>query len=60
LQHQASLEQNDRMLWMLSEKAYQLIQHRKMKGIDKKYLEEKIETVRKQSDFNLYKFISDY
>jgi LAO/AO transport system kinase len=60
LQHQASLEQNDRMLWMLAEKAYQLIQHRRMKGIDKKYLEEKIKTARKKSDFNLYKFIRDY
>jgi len=49
---------NSKRFWLLAEKAYQLIQQKKMHGIDKAVLKKRIEE--KGTDFNLYKFIRDY
>jgi LAO/AO transport system kinase len=49
---------NSKRFWLLAEKAYYLIQQKRMKGIDKAELKKKIEE--KGMDFNLYKFIRDY
>jgi LAO/AO transport system kinase len=49
---------NDRKSWLLAEKAYHLIQQKKMKTIDKADLKNKIEAIKK--DFNLYNFIKNY
>jgi LAO/AO transport system kinase len=49
---------NDRKNWLLAEKAYHLIQQKKMKTIDKADLKNKIEAIKK--DFNLYNFIKNY
>ena len=49
---------NSKRFWLLAEKAYYLIQQKRMQGIDKAELKKKIEE--KNLDFNLYKFIRDY
>jgi LAO/AO transport system kinase len=48
---------NERKSWLLAEKAWQLIQQKKMKGIDKKELKQKIEG---DKNFNLYRFVKNY
>src|SRR5450432_724692 len=47
----------DKKLWLLAEKAYQLIQGTRMKDISKKDLLEGIKKGMEKGDFNLYKFI---
>jgi hypothetical protein len=44
----------------LAEKAFELIQHKMMKRIDKKDLIERIEIAKKNNAFNLYVFVNDY
>jgi LAO/AO transport system kinase len=55
LQHQTV---NDKRFWLLAEKAYYLIQQKKMASINKEELKEKIEAAGK--DVNLYSFIKNY
>ena len=43
---------------LLAEKAYQLIQAKRMKGISKNHLLERIKKEMEEGDFNLYKFIA--
>ncbi len=49
---------NDRRNWLLAEKAYQLIQHKRMKGISKKELKDEITAA--GTTFNLYSFIKKF
>ena len=49
---------SDRHSWLLAEKAFYLIQRKRMKMIDKGELQKKIEAEGK--DFNLYTFINQY
>ena len=49
---------NEKRSWLLAEKAFHLIQQKKMKAIDKAMLKQKIEEAGK--DFNLYAFIKKY
>ena len=44
--------------WLLAEKAYYLIQQKRMSNVDKEVLKEKIEAA--GDDFNLYSFIKSY
>ena len=58
---QAQLAQhtiNDKKLWLLTEKAYYLIQQKRMAEINKTALKNKIE--REGDHFNLYRFIQQY
>ncbi len=48
---------NEKHFWLLAEKAYHLIQQKRMKNIDKKKLKEEIE---KQNEKNMYRFIEKY
>jgi LAO/AO transport system kinase len=50
---------SDKKFWLLAEKAFQLIQQKRMKGIDKSLLKKEIETNYQKDNFNLYKFIAD-
>jgi LAO/AO transport system kinase len=50
---------SDKKFWLLAEKAFQLIQQKRMKGIDKALLKKEIETNYQKDNFNLYKFIRD-
>lgn len=47
----------DRNFWLLAEKAFYLIEQKRMKDIDKRELKIEIEEAYKKGDFNLYKFI---
>jgi len=49
---------NERRSWLLTERAFHLIQQNKMKAVDKQALRQKIEAA--GDDFNLYRFIKDY
>lgn len=52
------LKNNGKRSWLLAERAFHLIQQKKMTGIDKAMLKQKIEEAGK--DFNLYAFIKNY
>jgi LAO/AO transport system kinase len=51
-------KKNDKKLWLLTEKAYYLIQQKRMADINKAALKKKIETA--GNEFNLYRFIEQY
>lgn len=51
---------NERRSWLLAEKAYFLIQKKRMKGIEKKEMKQHIEEELNKQDFNLYRFIQRY
>lgn len=51
---------NSKRSYLLTEKAYRLIQHHRMKDISKKQLKEQIEKEYKKFNFNLYRFIDKY
>lgn len=50
---------NERKGWLLAEKAYQLLQKKRMRGIDKQKLKEAIEAGIKTGRFNLYRFVRE-
>ena len=52
-----SAHSNDKKVFLLTEKAFKLIQNKRMKNIDKKKLQKEIESEIKKKDFNLYNFI---
>jgi LAO/AO transport system kinase len=49
---------NTKHFWLLAEKAYYLIQQKRLKDIDKLALQESIK--KEGADFNLYRFIKNY
>jgi len=51
---------NHKKLFLLTEKAFKLIQNNRMKNVDKKKLQKEIEKEMKKKDFNLYKFTKGY
>ena len=57
LKHHHSKE---RKYWLLAEKAYQLIQRKKMNGIQKEKLKEEIKELSNKNSFQLYSFIKNY
>jgi GTPase len=48
---------DERRLFLLAEKAWQLLVHKKMKNIDKAEIREMIRTRYQNKDFNLYRFV---
>lgn len=50
----------DRKYWLLAEKAFQLIQRKKMNSIDKEKLKEEIKELSNKNSFQLYSFIKNY
>ncbi|WP_143309712.1 methylmalonyl Co-A mutase-associated GTPase MeaB [Chitinophaga vietnamensis] len=57
-QHQANiLHQPQRHAQLLAEKAYQLIQHRRMHDVNKQQLQEEIRQHMQEKSFNLYRYI---
>jgi len=46
--------------WLLAERAFQLIQNKRMTGIDKRVLKEKIQDQLSNKHFNLYHFINHF
>jgi len=51
---------NERRSWLLAEKAYFLIQQKRMMDIQKKELKQQIEEAVSKGNFNLYQFIKDW
>jgi LAO/AO transport system kinase len=49
----------DKQFWLLAEKAFQLIQQKRMKGIDKEMLKKEIAQQLPKGGFNLYRFVAD-
>lgn len=56
-QHQREDTYNEKKAWLLTEKAYQLIQKERMRDIDKNALLAEIKKQSMSPDFNLYRFI---
>ncbi len=50
---------SDKKYWLLAERAYHLIEEKRMKGVDKTVLKKEIEHLWHRENFNLYKFIAD-
>jgi LAO/AO transport system kinase len=55
--HQLIQRQTDRKGWLLTEKAWQLIQQKRMKNIDKAALKVDITNALKAPDFNLFTYV---
>jgi len=53
-------QQNERKLFLYTEKAFKLIQNNRMKDISKKDLQQKLAGTYGDNDFNLYRFIEKY
>jgi LAO/AO transport system kinase len=50
----------EKKYWLQAERAFQLIQKKRMKSIDKKELKEKIKELSDKNTFQLYSFIKNY
>jgi LAO/AO transport system kinase len=57
LKHHHSKEKK---YWLLAERAFQLIQRKKMNDIDKEKLKEEIKALSNKNSFQLYSFIKNY
>lgn len=53
-------KENEQQIYLYTEKAYRLIQYKRMKDIDKKALSKRLAEVCGKDDFNLYNFIDTY
>lgn len=53
-------KENPKKIFLLTEKAYRLIQSKRMADIDKDVLTTAIKKASTQADFNLYQFVSNY
>ncbi|HMT36814.1 MAG TPA: methylmalonyl Co-A mutase-associated GTPase MeaB [Chitinophagaceae bacterium] len=58
--HQFTHYNKSRQLEMLTMKAFQLIQHKRMKDIQKDLLQLQIQTAMAKESFNLYQFVATY
>lgn len=56
-QHHEMNLQNSRRTWLLTEKAWRLLQRERMKGLDKPTLFKHIAAALEQPEFNLYRFV---
>lgn len=56
-QHQVVLTNSDKKYWLLTERAYQLIQQQRMKDISKQDLKEAVIAAHQSGSFNLYSFV---
>ena len=50
----------DKRFWLLAERAYYLIETRRMKGVNKNELKKEIEKQHQKGNFNLYKYIAEW
>ncbi|WP_142684289.1 methylmalonyl Co-A mutase-associated GTPase MeaB [Chitinophaga polysaccharea] len=55
--HSLVSHQQQKHILLLAEKAWQLIQHRRMKNISKQILQQEIQELLQQKTFNLYRYI---
>jgi LAO/AO transport system kinase len=60
IQHQLQKSHlSDKTFWLLAERAYYLIEQKRMKGVDKTILKKEIESIFQKGTFNLYQFIAE-
>lgn len=59
-QHQQEAHHSERKDWLLTERAWKLIQQHRMKDINKQVLKDKIASLRSKGTFNLFSFIHSY
>ncbi len=55
--HQQQVKNTDKKYWLLTERAYQIIQQQRMKNINKQQLKEEIMLAHATGNFNLFTFI---
>lgn len=55
--HRKSDKYNEKKIYLLAEKAYQLIRNHRMKDVTRKHVKEILSEAFKQPSFNLYKFV---
>lgn len=60
LTQQTSLQNKERQLWLLVEKAFQLIQKKRMRDIDKYRLRQQLQEQLMQGPVNLFRFIQQF
>lgn len=58
--HQQQLNISDKKIWLLTERVYQLIQQKKMRGIEKEAIRNSIAAQINQPNFNLFEFAKNY
>ena len=58
--HQQQEQSSVRKIGLLAQKAYQLIQQERMKGVDTDKLTEKLAAEASSRDFNLYRFVKEF
>ncbi len=58
--HQQAGITNEKKSWLLAEKAYYLIQQKRMNNVSKTVLEQQLRTQVQAREFNLYRFIQPY
>ena len=56
--HILGVPANEKHCWLLAEKAYALIQQKRMRGISKIEILDEIKSI--GEDFNLYRFVENY
>jgi len=56
----AEPQQHQRRIWLLTERAFQLIEKKRMKDVNKVELSKQIEELNKKGEFNLYQFVKKY
>ncbi|MNT86690.1 hypothetical protein D3C72_2270080 [compost metagenome] len=54
------LIENNRKSFLLAEKAFKIIQHNRMKDVDRQRLHEAISLAMENIDFNIYRFTDDW
>lgn len=57
--HLKSSATHEKKSWLLAERAWQLIQSRRMRDVSKASLKNAIEKAQQKKDFNLYRFVSE-
>ena len=57
MHHKAVSNRQHKHVLLLAEKAYQLIQHRRMKNVSKQQLQQEIQALIQEKTFNLYRYI---
>lgn len=57
--HLQSSSTHEKKSWLLAERAWQLIQSRRMRDVSKASLKNAIEKAQQKKDFNLYRFVSE-
>jgi LAO/AO transport system kinase len=58
--HQQHVTSSEKKVWLLTERVYQLIQQKKMKGIEKEAIRKSIENQIHLPGFNLFNFANKY